>query len=173
MASEPGAALRRRIIDAVWLILVFASASAAQPAPRSVLILHSFDIGYTTDVTFARAFRAELIKQSPEPINFFEVSVRPTPSAGDLQEEAIANYLRASLGGQRLDLVMTVSAPAALFARKYRQQLFPETPILLAGVDQRWVQHEVLTDSEAVVPIPSTRCASSKTSCASGLRPPT
>ena len=104
-------------------------------------------------MNFARAFRAELIKQSPDPINFFEVSVRPTPSAGDLQEEAVANYLRASLGGQRLDLVMTVSAPAALFARKYREQLFPETPILLAGVDQRWVQHEVLTASEAVVPI--------------------
>ncbi|HET9566940.1 MAG TPA: hypothetical protein VFP16_01170, partial [Vicinamibacterales bacterium] len=87
-------------------------------------ILHSFDIGYASDVTFARAFRAELSKQSPEPINFFEVSVRPTPSAGDLQEEAVANYLRASLGGQRLHLVMTVSAPAALFARKYREQLF-------------------------------------------------
>ena len=101
---------------------MFASASAAQPAPRSVLILHSFDIGYTTDVTFARAFRAELSKQSPEPINFFEVSVRPTPSAGDLQEEAVANYLPASLGGQRLDLVMTVSAPAALFGRKCRER---------------------------------------------------
>ena len=145
--------MRRCVIYAVWLILVFASASAAQPAPRSVLILHSFDIGYTTDMNFARAFRAELSKQSPEPINFFEVSVRPTPSAGDLQEEAVANYLRASLGGQRLDLVMTVSAPAALFARKYREQLFPDTAILLAGVDQRWVQHEVLTASEAVVPI--------------------
>ncbi len=132
---------------------MFASASAAQPAPRSVLILHSFDIGYATDVAFARAFRAELSKQSPEPINFFEVSVRPTPSAGALAEEVVANYLRSSLAGQRLDLVITISAPAAMFARKYRDQLFPTTPLLLAGVDHRWVQHEVLTANEAVVPI--------------------
>jgi len=145
--------VRRCLAIALWLTVVFASASAAQPAPRSVLILHSFDIGYATDVAFARAFRAELSKQSPEPINFFEVSVRPTPSAGALAEEVVANYLRSSLAGQRLDLVITISAPAALFARKYRDQLFPTTPLLLAGVDHRWVQHEVLTANEAAVPI--------------------
>jgi len=33
--------MRRRIIYSAWLILVFASASAAQPAARSVLIRQS------------------------------------------------------------------------------------------------------------------------------------
>ena len=145
--------VRRCLVCLVWLTFAFVSASAAQPAPRSVLVLHSLDIGYATDAAFARAFRAELSKQSHEPINFFDASLRPTPSAGAVQEEVVANYLRSSLAGQRLDLVMTISAPAALFARKYREQLFPTTPLLLAGVDQRWVQNEVLTASEAVVPI--------------------
>ena len=72
---------------------------------------------------------------------------------GPFQDEVVASYLRSSLAGQRLDLVMTISAPAALFARKYREQLFPTTPLLLAGVDKRWVENEVLTAHEAVVPI--------------------
>ncbi|HVQ17187.1 MAG TPA: hypothetical protein VMS40_26465, partial [Vicinamibacterales bacterium] len=145
--------MRRCLAIAFWLTWVFASASSAQPAPRNVLILDSFDIGYATDVAFARAFRTELSKQSPEPINFFEVSVRPTPSAGAIAEEAVANYLHSSLAGQRMDLVMTISAPAALFARKYRDRLFPTTPLLLGAVDHRWVRHEVLTANEAVVPL--------------------
>jgi signal transduction histidine kinase len=143
----------RCLVYAIWLTVLFAASTAAQPAARSVLLMHSFDAGYAVDIAFARAVRTELARQSSEPLNFFEVSVRPTPSAGPLQEEAVANYLRSSLAGQRLDLVVTVSPPAALFARKYREQLFPDTPILLAGVDQRWIQHEVLTGNEAAVPI--------------------
>ena len=143
----------RCLVFATWLSLLCVTSTAAQPSARSVLLMHSFDAGYAPDYAFTRAVRTELARQFPEPLNFFEVSVRPTPSAGPLQEEAVVNYLRSSLAGQRLDLVVTVSAPAALFARKYREQLFPDTPVLLTGVDQRWVQHEVLTAHEAVVPI--------------------
>jgi signal transduction histidine kinase len=145
--------VQRCLAIALWLMLMFAASAAAQPAPRSVLIVYSFDVGYATDVAYARAFRTELSKQSPEPINFFEVSLRPTPSAGAIQEEAVANYLHSNLADHRLDLVVTISAPAALFARKYRDRLFPTTPLLLGAVDQRWIEHEVLTANETVVPI--------------------
>jgi signal transduction histidine kinase len=138
---------------AICVTLLFAALTAAQPAVRSVLLLHSFDAGYAPDIAFTQAMRKELTRQFSEPLDFFEVSVRPTPSAGDLQEEAVTDYVRSSLAGKRLDLVVTVSAPAALFARKYREQLFPDTPVLLAGVDQRWIQHEVLSAKEAAVPI--------------------
>ena len=142
------------LLTVLWMCAPgYAQSNAAQPTPRSVLLLHTFDIGYANNAAFARAFRAELSKQSREPINFFDASLRPTPAAGAFQEEAVANYLRASVAGQRLDLVMTISAPAALFARRYREQLFPATPLLLAGVDKRWVQHEVLTAYETVVPV--------------------
>ena len=137
----------------VWLTLAFAASSAAQPAPRSVLLLHSFDVDPRRDAAFARGFRTELSKQSREPINFFDASLQPTPSGGAFQEEAVANYLRSSLAGQRLDLVMTISAPAALSRKSIASSSFPTTPLLLAGVDHRWVEHEVLTADETVVPI--------------------
>jgi signal transduction histidine kinase len=145
--------MRRRCT--IWLVgfmLACASSSAAQPATRRVLLLHSFDSGFSSEAALARAFRAELSDQSHEPINFFEVSLQPAPSREAVQEEAVANYLRASLGGRRLDLIVTFSAPAALFARRYGDQLFPDTPVLLAGVEQRWLQHETLTAKETAVP---------------------
>ena len=145
--------MRRCLIGTIWLTLAFASSGAAQPAARRVLIVYSSDLGFSSDAAFARAFRTELSTQFPDPITFFEVSVQPTASAGAIQEEAVVNYLRASLAGQRLDLVMTISAPAALFVRKYHGQLFPETPVVLAAVDHRWVQGEVLAPNEAAVPI--------------------
>ena len=46
---------------------------------------------------------------------------------------------------------MTVARPAALFARKYRQQLFPDTPLLFAAVDQRYLGDAPLGDNETAV----------------------
>ena len=64
----------------VWpivLILASASWSAAQPEPRHVLLLHSFEREFAPFDTFAGLFRTELSRQSSTPINFLEVSVRP------------------------------------------------------------------------------------------------
>jgi signal transduction histidine kinase len=144
--------MRRGVIWAVGLVLTLAVSSAAQTQTRRVLIVTSFDSGFASDAAFIRAFRTELSRQSLEPINFFEASLQPTPSGEAINEEAVADYLRGSLSGQRLDLIVTTSAPAALFARKYRARLFPETPILLASVEQRWLQGEILAASEAAVP---------------------
>ena len=38
------------------------------------------------------------------------------------------------------DLIVTVGGPAATFARKHRQQIFPDTPLLLASVDQQYLR---------------------------------
>ena len=48
---------------------------------------------------------------------------------------------------------MTIAGPAAVFARKYRQRLFPDTPLLLASVDQRYLGEAPLRDDEAAVAV--------------------
>jgi signal transduction histidine kinase len=141
----------RGLVLAFWLILLCASSSAAQSGPRRVLILYSFDSGFSSDATVGRIFRTELSRQSLEPITFFEASLQPTPSAEAIEERSVFNYLQSSLTGRRLDLVVTISAPAALFAHKYRSLLFPKTPILLGALDQRWVQDKTLDEREIAV----------------------
>lgn len=135
-----GLARRRCQIAVVWLMLAFASSSSAQPAARQVLVLNSFERGSAIQNLFAGRFRTELGRHSSEPLNVFEVSLQPVLSAENPRETRIIDYLRATFAGQRLDLVVTLGAPAASFARQHREQLFPSTPLLLAAVDRRLVQ---------------------------------
>ena len=48
---------------------------------------------------------------------------------------------------------MTIGGPAAVFARKYRQQLFPDTPLLFAAVDQRYLGGAPLGENETAVAV--------------------
>ena len=48
---------------------------------------------------------------------------------------------------------MTVAGPATVFARKYRQQLFPDTPLLFAAVDQRYLRDAPLGENETAVAV--------------------
>ena len=60
-----------------WLslaFLLFATAEAANE-PRRVLIVHAFGHAYSPWSDMAASFREELIKNSPEPIDLYEVSL--------------------------------------------------------------------------------------------------
>jgi hypothetical protein len=46
---------------------------------------------------------------------------------------------------------MSVGGPAAVFAHKYRQQLFPDAPLLFAAVDQRYLGDAPLGSNETAV----------------------
>ena len=46
---------------------------------------------------------------------------------------------------------MAVAGPATVFARKYRQQLFPDTPLLFAAVDERYLGDAPLGENETAV----------------------
>ena len=51
------------------------------------------------------------------------------------------------------DLIVSVGGPAALFARKYRRQLFPDSPLLFAAVDQRYLGDAPLGANETAVAV--------------------
>ena len=46
---------------------------------------------------------------------------------------------------------MTIASPAAVFARKYRKQLFPDVPLVLAAVDVAFLGDDPLSDNETAV----------------------
>ena len=48
---------------------------------------------------------------------------------------------------------MAIAGPASAFARKNRQQLFPNTPLLFASVDQRYLGSAPLGDNETAVAV--------------------
>jgi PAS domain S-box-containing protein len=146
-------ALHRRLLGTAVLIAALASPGAAQSGARNVLLLNSFQRGMLPHTEFAEKFRAELSRESPEPVNFLEMSLQPGPLGPMPDELPFVDYLRSTLAGRRLDLVVAVGASAATFAGKYREQLFPGTPLLQSGVDASRVPVQTLTPQDTVVAV--------------------
>ena len=84
-------------------------------------------------------------------MNFVQVMVGPTGSVG-APEQALVDFILSTFAdGPKPDLIVTVAGPAAVFARKYRELLFPDTPLLFAAVDQRYLRGAPLGENETAV----------------------
>ena len=69
-------------------------------------------------------------------------------------EQAVVDFIRSTFADRpKPDLIVTVAGPAAVFARKYRQQLFPGTPLLFAAVDERYLRDTPLGENETAVAV--------------------
>ena len=135
------------------VLLLSAAPSDAQPAVRQVLVLQSFDRGNAAVDQFSTNFRVELDQRVEGPVNVVQVVVGPTGFVGP-PEQAVVDYIRSTFVNRPTpDLIVTIAGPAAVFARKYRQQLFPETPVLFASVDQKYLRDAPLGDNETAVAV--------------------
>ena len=104
------------------LLLGAAPSGDAQPAVRQVLVLQRVDRGNLPIDQFTGNFRVELDKRAEAPVNVVQVVLSPT-GFGDVSEQAVVEYIRSIfIDRPKPDLIMTITGPAAEFARKHRQQ---------------------------------------------------
>ena len=142
----------RRAALAACLVLCGSSAEA-QPKVQQILLLHGSDRGNLVLDTFTGNFRADLDERAGRPVNVVQIVVGPTGFAG-APEQAAVDYIRSTFADRPTpDLILTASGPSAVFARKYRQQLFPDTPLLFAAVDQRYLRDAPLGENERAVAV--------------------
>jgi signal transduction histidine kinase len=107
---------------------------------KRVLILESFGRDFASWSTFMPVFKTDLAQQSGMSILFHEASLG-TSRADDAQVEvAFAEYLRALYMGRPPDLVVPVGAEAAQFWWRHRRDLFPATPVVLGGIENRMLR---------------------------------
>ena len=132
------------------VVLFFAMTGAALSEPKRVLLLHSFGRDFAPWNEYARTIREELVRRSPEPVDIFEASLATARFADD-EEGPFVDYLHALFVKRKLDLIVTIAAPAASFFQRHRQQLFPSTPMLITALEQRRVALTALTANDTVV----------------------
>ena len=149
----------------LWLGLVLAvctlprPVSAAGPGaiahnePKRVLMLHSFGREFLPWSEYARSIKAELERQSPWPLDIQEHTLLTARFNSAGPEAPFVEYLSSLYQGQMPDIVLTVGAPAAMFVQRYRQRLFPKTPMVLTVVEQRLVDRFDLTENDVVVAV--------------------
>jgi signal transduction histidine kinase len=149
-----GVGAGRRFASALASLLVLgAAASEAAPRDPQVLVLQSFERGNLTLDVFTANFRVDLARFAGRPVNLIQVIIAP---AGFVvpPEQAIVDYVRAAFADRpNPDLIVSVAGPAAVFARKHRQELFPDTPLLFAAVDQQYLGDTPLGENETAVAV--------------------
>jgi signal transduction histidine kinase len=120
---------------------------------QQILLLQGSDRGSVVLDSFTGNFRADLDERVGRPVNVVQVVVTPTGFAG-APEQAVVDYIRSTFANRpKPELIVTISGPAAVFARKYRQELFPDTPLLFASVDRRFLRDAPLGENEMAVAV--------------------
>ena len=157
-AAERIARYRSRMARPVYacvgtIIFLLATLGAATAEQKRVLMLHSFGPEVKPWSDYARAIRTELIRQTPWQLDLHEHSLVSARFSDDNPEAPFVEYLRALFAKNRLDLIVSIGAPAAGFVQRHRQQLFSTIPMVLTVVDQRRVQHSALSANDAVVAV--------------------
>jgi signal transduction histidine kinase len=138
---------------AAVLVALVARPARAAPSVRQVLLLQSFDRGKLAFDYVSDSFRRELERRPDEPVNFVQFVVSPAGFANPPEREIVDFLVSAFAGRSKPDLIVTIGGPAAAFARRHRQQLFSETPLLYAAVDQRFLQDSPSSDRETAVAV--------------------
>ena len=139
-----------------WLALIvlfFAATGPAAADPKRVLLLHSFGPQFVPWVFFAGQFREELFKRSPDKIDLYEASLEGARFQQPDEQRPIVDYLVALFGTRKLDLIVTMGAPATFFVQKYRPLFFPSTPLVIGAPEQRAVNYGTLTPNDAPVAV--------------------
>jgi len=138
------------------LIMSFACQVALGADPKRVLIIDSFGRDFAPWNEYAKRFRADLDRQWSEPIDLYETSLAiprfsEESKESEFKESQFTDYLLSLFVDRRLDLIVTIGAPAAEFAQRNRAKLFPTTPLLFGILARRRVPPASLTANDTVL----------------------
>lgn len=121
-------------------------------APRRVFILHSFGPEVATFVDVASTFRAELVRVSPQPIEFYEAALETARFREQTNESPLVAYLDSLFAERSMDLFVAIGGPAAMFALRQHEHLLPATPLLVTGAEQRQLAQAPVDPNAATIP---------------------
>lgn len=118
-----------------------------------MLLLHSFGLNFSPYNDYVAHLRGDLARQSPGPVDIYEVSLATARFTEGEREGPFVEYVNSLFADRRPDLVVSIGAPAAGFAQRYREQLFPSTPLLLSAVEERRLKGASLLETDAAVSV--------------------
>src|ERR1700752_747526 len=140
----------------VFCLVCFARQAVFAAEPKRILVIDSFGRDFAPWNEYAKRFRADLDRQWSEPMDLYENSLAiprfsDESKESEFKENQFTDYLHSLFVDRRLDLIVTIGAPAAQFAQRNRARLFPTTPLLLGILEQRRVPPASLTVNDTVL----------------------
>jgi len=131
--------------------LATSTSSPAQVEPKQVLMLHSFGLRFKPWTDYAQFIRSGITSKSQSPVDFHDHSLLNARLNDDKADAPFVDYLQALYADNPPELILAIGAPAANFVQRYRERIFPGTPMLFTAVEARRVQYDNLTRDDTVV----------------------
>ena len=133
------------------LALFIPAAHAAEP--KRVLIVHSFGRDFAPYNVVASTLRTNLTQLMRESVALHETSLDMERGNTPEEERLFLDYLVRRNRGAPPDLVIAIANPAMLFCLRYREQLFPGSPLLVTGLDRRRLETVQLPATDRAVTV--------------------
>src|SRR5216683_1080499 len=112
-----------------WLMIVAmtagfapASSSAAEPPPRSVLILYQSNSGAPFNIAFSSAIRSALSHSSVTPVSVYTEHLDFGLFSGAQHERVLSTYLREKYKGRAIGVIAVVGSTTLDFVLRLRAE---------------------------------------------------
>ena len=137
----------------VIVCLSVTSAVHAADAGRAkrVLMVHSFGSSAPPFTTHSTAFETTLTQEMGNSVDLDEISLDNARYGQPDMEEPFVEFLLKRLAKWQPDLVVPIGSPAGRFLVKFRDRLFPGTPVIYTGMDRRTVPPDAITKNATFV----------------------
>jgi PAS domain S-box-containing protein len=116
-----------------WVLVVpMAEVVGAQPAsePKRVLVLYWYNKDFIGNSMFDQAFQAALKSAPGSQVEYYAEYLETDRFPGEAQVLVLRDHLRAKYAGRKIDVVVGLADPPLNFLLKYRNELFPNSPIV-------------------------------------------
>jgi signal transduction histidine kinase len=140
------------VLSAIVCLIVTGGVHAAEAErPKRVLMVHSFGSSAPPFTTHSTAFETTLTQELGKRVDLDQVSLDMARYAQPDMEEAFVEFLLKRLAKWQPDLVVAIGSPAGRFVVKFRDRLFPGTPVIYTGMDRRTVPLDAITKNATFV----------------------
>jgi His Kinase A (phospho-acceptor) domain len=130
------------------LLASLACGTALAAEPKRVLLLHPSS---GANLVSATKIRAELDRQSPEPLEVYDASLVTGRPVDEIVADRYGDYLRSVFPDQQLDLAIVVGGAALRLYQRYRMQLFPSAPLLAIAEERRFRPSDLAAGNETTI----------------------
>src|SRR3954471_12023354 len=150
--APPLLRLLQTVLYLVCLLWTTTRALAADPPrPPRVLVVNSFGSRAPPFTTHSTSFETTLIREMGTQVDLDEVSLDMARFDQPDMENAFADLLLKRLSKWQPNLVVSFGSPAGRFVAKYRDRLFPTTPVVYDGMDKSRLPEGALNNNAAFV----------------------
>ncbi len=134
-------------------MLSFATFAADHDGPARILVINSFSREDSPYEVFASLFRSELAQRVSTAVAFYDVSLDGARFDPARDAPSFVRFLRDRFADVKPDLVIPLGPLANAFYAQYRDELFAESPVLVALAEERAMQDVRLGPRDASVPV--------------------